>query len=71
MALPHYRRGGAVNGRIGAVNDVALTSPEGDTAASAGELRHTWHPWLLSHSYRTRGSAEEPPALFLGLLLII
>jgi len=54
MALPHYRRGGAVNGRIGAVDDVALTSPEGDTAASAGELRHTWHPWLLSHPWLSR-----------------
>lgn len=29
MALPHYCQGGAVNGRIGAVNDVALTSPKG------------------------------------------
>ena len=29
MALPHYCQGGAVNGRIGAVNDVALTSSRG------------------------------------------
>lgn len=65
MALPHYCQGGAVNGRIGAVNDVALTSPTQRQAPASYGTRGT------RGCYRTRGSAEEPAALFLGLLLII
>jgi hypothetical protein len=61
MALPPYCQGGAVNGRIGAVNDVAT---QRQAPASYG-TRGT------RGCYRTRGSAEEPAALFLGLLLII
>ena len=68
MALPHYCQGGAVNGRIGAVNDVALTSPR---VATQRQVPASYGTRGARGCYRTRGSAEEPPALFLGLLLII
>jgi hypothetical protein len=69
MALPHYCQGGAVNGRIGAVNDVALTSPKG--MATQRQAPASYGTRGTRGCYRTRGSAEEPAALFLGLLLII
>ncbi len=63
MALPHYCRGGAVNGRIGAVNDVALSSPRG--RRHSGKRRRATAPVAPVAAIAPVAQPKNPPPFFL------
>jgi hypothetical protein len=58
MALPHYRRGGAVNGRFGAVNDVALRR-------HCGKRRRASAPVTAVAVIAPVAQPKNPPPFFL------